>query len=97
MIEILGDEPTDRGMWIISDDHPIVTREPEHDLPGRWAWRFAAERCDDTCHHPAHAFGEPKGWAHLVWIEPGSRELIPDYPGVHDDPMTEFDLSNGGV
>lgn len=74
---MLGDNPGDKAIYHYSSDNPVVTREPEHDYDDQWAWRFEASRCDETCYHPVHGFGTPKGTAHLGWFRPGTSELIP--------------------
>lgn len=51
----------------------VVERAPELDTEGDSpeAWRIV-EPCDDTCHHPVHAFGTPRGRQHIEWLTANS-------------------------
>ncbi len=74
---MLGDQPDDRAIpWGQTED--VMVRVPGiMDREGLWAWQFVTP-CDDTCHHPSHAFGPmsvTRGKRHYEWFEPGSKEL----------------------
>ncbi len=77
---MLGEQPEDRSIpWGQVDD--VLVRDPDHDTEGKWAWRDE-KPCDDTCHHPVHAFQVPKGARHLDWFEPGDKSLSEPYAWV---------------
>lgn len=58
-------------------DQP-VRRAPEADTTSgdSQAWRFVIP-CDETCHHPVHAFSKPRGAQHLEWFKPGTAPVVP--------------------
>lgn len=66
---------TPQRLWVPATDQ---WWEPTPESPDLW-WR-TVEPCDDTCHHPVHAFGAPRR-RHIedaAWIARNGTETKPE-------------------